>query len=369
MELNESLCSIVQADQCKITEILIESGADVNYVDKTGKFPLYYAYEKNQISQMKFLLSQKADVNKIFGESTILQIECRKTNASSEIIKILMDNGAEPNLLPKIGSALVNHPLASLAESNGIDNVRLLLSYACTNINLRNNNDSTALRIACACNYGELAKLLLDKDADPNIKGNDGQTALINSIFHGNDVMTSILLQYDNIKLDLQDKTGDTALHWACKKDKCSIIHLLLLYGAGETIKNVENKTAIEYCKNCETKLFLKNYKSSTDTLPNNDIKPVPKVDLPVIQQVPFFEILTSKPITTKKKGKIGDNYRSWNKIFLRWDPYEPVPPSAYRSPCEYVNEKISCHIINGEQVRFDYIIKEDGLCKNDLYE
>src|SRR5688572_17994490 len=96
---NQLLCNVVQTDKCELTEVLIKMGADVNYVDAAGKFPLFYAYEKNMSSQMQVLISHGADVNKILNSCTILHRECaNKKNPCNTIIKLLMDNNADPNI-------------------------------------------------------------------------------------------------------------------------------------------------------------------------------------------------------------------------------------------------------------------------------
>jgi len=70
-----------------------------------------------------------------------------------------------------------------------------------------------------------------------------------------------------------------------------------------------------------------------------------------------------------KKQGKIGTTYQTFNEIFNVWNPPERVPAHSINKRCEYGDEKIYCHLYFLNKVRFDYIIKEDGTHKHDLYD
>jgi len=150
MESNELLCAAVKTEQCEIAEILIKSGADVNYVDVTGKFPLFYACENKKLAQIKLLLSHGADIGKRYNGISILDHVCAQPDL--EIIKLLMDNSADPNV--NIDKCFHNHPLMNLVMKNNVEGVLLLLSYSRTNINFQDNEKITSLMFAVRCNLG-----------------------------------------------------------------------------------------------------------------------------------------------------------------------------------------------------------------------
>jgi len=385
MEINELLCNAVQTEQCEVTELLIKSNADVNYVDKVGKFPLYHAYEKKKISQMKLLLAHKADINKKYRGFTMLHHVCaQKGSPDKEMIRMLMDNNANPNI--KADEKTSNHALLCLTEKNDMECVSLLLSYPCTDINLQNDDRGvTSLRSACAHGFGDMALLLLNKGADPNIQGSEGFSPLMRSIINNEIVTASILLFNDNVKLNLQDDTGRTALHHACDHKRCDIMYLLLLRGADRTIKNNDGKTAFECCTSDRMNWFFKNYeeinKTSVKTI-NENIPPTPveivteSVASDPIKSEISFKVPNASNLFVRQ-GTIGSHYQKWNKLFGRWDPVTPVPMSyndMKNIKCEYVEEKIPYHVVctNGSQhsrIRFHSIVREDETIKYDLYE
>src|SRR5688572_29925485 len=99
MEINELLCKIVQTNQYDVSLILLKR-ADPNYVDAIEKFPLFYAYEKKNLPQMKILLAHGADANKQYKDFSLLQYCCDDDDETTEdMIRLLMDNKADPNVL------------------------------------------------------------------------------------------------------------------------------------------------------------------------------------------------------------------------------------------------------------------------------
>jgi len=391
MYTNELLCTVVKTDQCEITEILIKSGADVNYVDKTGKFPLYHAYENKKISQMKILLAHGADINKIYKDYPILNHECSASKSNHEILKMLMDNGADPNIKPV--AEFDSHALMKLVLKEDIDNVSILLSYPGTDINLQDNNGRTSFWIACVGCSGELVMLLVNKGADPNIQPNDDKcSALMKSITSGKFSVASVLISRDDVKLNLQDSQGNTALHRACKENAGTIIYQLLIRGADQTLTNKDGKTAFDYCKD-GLKWLFKNYEetkkkdifqvpivsdagtSDKQKLILKDILPAPVVSdegtsadkQKLIKQVVCFHVQNQANI---KIGTPGSYYQKWDNTFKCWTNSKLIPTcDNVILKCEYVDKKIPNHTYGAKIIRFSCIYREDGSKMTDLYE
>uniref|UniRef100_A0A6C0CAL1 Uncharacterized protein n=1 Tax=viral metagenome TaxID=1070528 RepID=A0A6C0CAL1_9ZZZZ len=342
MEVNQRLLrDIVQTDKCEITTILLKSDIDVNYVDADGKFPLYYAYEKNMISQMQILILHGANVNQTYKSKTILFIECHKQKSDSTMIKLLMNNKADPNIISKFGAESV-FPLWCLVESANIDNIKLLLSYPQTNINLQDSDGVTALRKACSYGLIEIPFLLLDEGADPNIQGSEGYSALMRSVLNGNNATVSVLLLHDDVKLNLQDRNGDTALHHACANDKITSMHLLLKHGADRTIKNNDGKIATECCVSINVKQFYDIY------CQKNDLKLI--VTAPTVNTNKESDLIFKVPNPNNRPIRYVRpmiKYRMWNDVFRCWNKWTYIP--AKKMTCEYIDEKVPYHIICSE--------------------
>lgn len=78
------------------------------------------------------------------------------------------------------------------------------------------------------------------------------KSVLMNAAERGYEKTTKILLQNYNYDLDYQDESGETALHYACRKSRENIIRMLLDAGANKYISdntgvNSVNKAAL-YC-------------------------------------------------------------------------------------------------------------------------
>jgi len=372
MDTDELLCTVVKTDQCEITEILIRSGADVNYVDESGKFPLYHAYENKKISQMKILLAHGADINKIYQGYPILNYECYAPISNQEMLKMLMDNGADPNTKPV--AEFDNSALMRLVSKGDINNASILLSYSCTDVNLRDNKGITSFLLACGCNSGELIMLLLNKGADPNIQRNDDRcSALMKSIASYKYSVASVLISRDDVKLNLQDSQGNTVLHHACKENLGSTVHQLLIRGADQTITNKDGKIAFDYCHE-NMKWLFKNYEETNKKTQKENTLLVPVASdadtsdkQKLIKRVVHFRVQDQANI---KMGTPGQYYQKWNNTFKCWSSSKPIPRcDNVILKCEYVDKKIPHHIDGIEMIRFPYIYGEDGSQMTNLYE
>uniref|UniRef100_A0A6C0C7I1 Uncharacterized protein n=1 Tax=viral metagenome TaxID=1070528 RepID=A0A6C0C7I1_9ZZZZ len=408
METNELFCTIVKTNNCQVTELLLKiDGIDVNYVDKNHKFPLFHAYENNMIAQMKILIEHGADVNKVYGTHTILNSECKKSSPNSEIVKLLMDNGADPNIITK---KFPNCNLKNLGKVQNTDCFSLLLSYPRTNINLVDDDNMPPLRYLCVNSYNSPAILLLDRGCDINIVGVDKKTALMRCIENKNSLMATILLSRDDVKLDLQDKDGNSALHHACILSDSVSIYQLLSRGANHTSKNANGKTPYDCCETTDLKqLFTHSnqkkiqsnntvikdlkitntkpciYLEPTDRIINGEyikiIKGTHHIDLKDSKiKKEHLEITKPRPRiylensgnSKIKYGTIGSSYQTWNKLFGGWDEFKRVPDWPKNITCEYIDEKMPYHVMNDGtkivKVRFSFIFNEDRAYMTSLY-
>lgn len=86
-------------------------------------------------------------------------------------------------------------------------------------------HEGTALAAICINYNKELAELLLQKKANPNIADSTGTTPLIWAVKRGNEELTQLLLQ-NNADRTMKDEMGITAFEYAVKSQKVNIINL-----------------------------------------------------------------------------------------------------------------------------------------------
>jgi ankyrin repeat protein len=78
----------------------------------------------------------------------------------------------------------------------------------------------------------------------------------------------------NKININLNNESGDTALHWACRKNNLEIFKLLIKYKADVNIKNNDNSTILHYSAFTPIELYFdkKKHKSFIiKYLGNND--------------------------------------------------------------------------------------------------
>ena len=98
------------------------------------------------------------------------------------------------------------------------DYVRILLEKFHVDPNIKNvEGGNTALIFTTNCGYYNIAKLLLDHGADPNIQNEYGYTALIYTSLHGYLDIVKLLLEH-GADVNIQNEVGNTALHLARTK-------------------------------------------------------------------------------------------------------------------------------------------------------
>ena len=95
--------SIYQNDN-KLVEILLKNGANPNVIDGNGLYtPLSEACVRNKVSTTKLLLKYGADVNYQYKKSETALTVAAKGCKNFELVKLLLDNGADSKLMDRFG--------------------------------------------------------------------------------------------------------------------------------------------------------------------------------------------------------------------------------------------------------------------------
>lgn len=163
-----------------------------------------------------------------------------------------------------------NLPLHCAIREKNIAMVNFLFPFL-KDINAQDGKGRTALSLAAEMNHREIIQLLLDHEANPNIKDKNGdiplELAIINENFESIDLLmpftekrefvlifatlegkykvVEFLLQHNDINPNLLDQDGNQALHYAAEEGFLEILNLLLLKTANLNKRNLEGKTAL----------------------------------------------------------------------------------------------------------------------------
>ena len=203
--LGRTLLHQVASGQCgfgyngvRITELLMEHGADVNAQDRGNTTPLHLA--------------------SYFG--------------SVEISRTLLNHGASANAKRKLGRTPL-HLVAEGKHGNDVLITDLLLEHG-ADIHAQDKDNMTPLHLASYCGKVEISQVLLDCGANASAKNALGLTPLhmvSQGTYHSHDdVGVAQLLLEHGADVNAQDKNHATPLDLALCHHRTEIAALLLHY-------------------------------------------------------------------------------------------------------------------------------------------
>ena len=237
--------------------------------------PLIRASANGHESVVRVLLDAKANANLpgTGGKTPLIVAVTRGV----QLTKLLLDRGADPNLADNFGKTPLMHVMTGSGSSSSNERRELILSLkqAGADLNAKDNNGDTAMRLAVANWHVELLPLLsgttpsdnkklfhnealllarrqrsseieslLSKGDDPNATDKEGRSALSLAAIHGRPEMIHALL-LAGCNIDHQDKNGLTPLMYAIRARNMNVTKLLLSAKPNTNIKNHSNETAL----------------------------------------------------------------------------------------------------------------------------
>ena len=194
VSLDEMLSLACRQGKQDIVELLLESGANVNHRNKAGNTPLLEACSQGHVDSARMLLDRGADI----------------------------DTPTETTL----DSAL------TWACTLGNERVVDLLLTQNTNVEHRTKDGCTALMFASLAGHVEVARMLLDHNAEINVESDSNKDSpLTFAYWKGHQDVVELLLER---KADIEHRTkeGFTPLMFAALGGHKEVAHSLLIHGA-----------------------------------------------------------------------------------------------------------------------------------------
>jgi hypothetical protein len=153
----------------------------------------------------------------------------------------LLDSGVSPAARDPEGETL----LYFAAEKGQLDMVRALIARG-ADARARTPNGETVLHAASMIESAALTTVLIDAGADVNAVNNDGETALQWAALTGTFLAVKALADA-GADLNIQDaRQGNTPLHAAVSHDDIVMIHFLLSRNVRTDLRNNQGLTALE---------------------------------------------------------------------------------------------------------------------------
>ena len=209
----------------------------------------------NQLAVISTLKSFGADLESTdVDEETPLCIACG--HSSSAIVALLLELGADPNVRSACKMQRKNSnrtPLMTAALNGKSDIVALLLDHGASPLEQDSDgDDSVQYAIGGKDEHHDCIRILLTApDASPFMGNNKGSTALHRAASKNFLISLTMFLDHataaiDPSCIDVQDASGDTALHDAVNRSQYDCVKFLVERGASVNIVNWVGKSALE---------------------------------------------------------------------------------------------------------------------------
>lgn len=209
-------------------------------LNENGEPPIFTAIRNNNIDCIHGLL-KKGDLIPYGRDTTALHVAIEKENVS--MLKELLKYNPPIDKPDKDGLS----PLMCAASKNNKEIIKILLDNgADVNYQNENNYDYNALCIAANEGSNDVIELLVKSGCKIDMSTKDGFSplaiALLSQMFS-----TAEILLKNGANIDFQDEaTGKTALHFCAEDGLNKSVQFLLKNGASKTIRDLDSKTAVE---------------------------------------------------------------------------------------------------------------------------
>jgi len=270
---------------------LLQKGADVNAKDSYDYSPIMYAAKgtsSKALDAVKYLVNKGAQLNtKNYYNNNALQLAVLADNG--EIVKHLIEKGADGELSEllmlavRYGKELTKSVKVLVNKGANINKVSGPNEYPYVN--------DTVLIIAAQNDYMEIVKILLEKEANFNVRFHSrswcaGKDTMIYAANFGNVEIIQLLLS-KGANIDIQDKTGNSPLMMAARNGEEAVAQFLVEKGANVNLINDKGYSASTYA-------YEQGHEKIFDVLKANGAYPI---DFYIFNFANMFPSFISDPI------------------------------------------------------------------------
>ncbi|PJD94031.1 MAG: hypothetical protein CK425_12140 [Parachlamydia sp.] len=210
--------------------LLIEKGGKADIRDEIGMLPLHHAAYYGDVEIAKILIPLTPDINdnQTTGEMNeqLTPLLVALKNKQSEVAKLLLEKGANPNLPDKDG----NLPLHYAVKNNDLELSRSLAAVT-QDLNKVGAYAESHLLMAAKQGNHALVKVLLAKGADADMADKQGNLPLHRAL-RGNNVELVADLIAATKNLNKSGSINETPLLIAIKEGSPTFLEMLLKGGA-----------------------------------------------------------------------------------------------------------------------------------------
>ena len=275
---------------------LIDASTSLEYVNKAGNTPLMLASLSNRAEIAKRLITKNAEVDARNGHNSLICVLTEtKSDLATQVRTVLTDNEASLQGITTEGHYVYMFPAPKQSKSTSkddkadpesvyystfaqlrqeVESLKICLALTSEILWRQNKGSSghTALMLTALYNHGDVAQVLIDKNASLDTKDDYGETALKLAIDRNNSEFVRALRgRSDNAigqalvtavrdadreslrvlvdakaPLEIMDDDGNTPLLLAAKKNNVSVIKLLHDAGAYPDARDKDGKSIVD---------------------------------------------------------------------------------------------------------------------------
>lgn len=279
MNLNGSTALFFAAGKPNIGRLLIEKGAKIDCENRFKMTPLHQAVLQDDLDLVTLMLAKGLDVK---GAGGGMALDLAIQNNKTKICEILLEQQAGIH-----SSRAILWSAARFSSPQYI--FEQVLEYP-EQLNFRSEpQKNTALHACVFLRDIERIKLLIEKNANPNLKNVGELSALHFAVLYGNEQAIEIidLLLKQPVEIDSQSLAGNTPLHLAIKNKNTPLIKKLILAGASLTTENKDKVMAFDLIsKDLEMRkiLYSLDFNLSLPSYPPLLLQTLTKGDLELIK-------------------------------------------------------------------------------------
>lgn len=152
----------------KVVDRILQENPDLDETSSDGETALHIAASLNNLFEVQRLIQLGANLNPMDDHGHTPLHWAIHTDPSGKLLKLLLDAGADPNIIPPAQPAPAWEPPLHVAARNSNSQIVTLLLDAGAQIEARDANGRTALQVAVAegRRRGNICNLLVKRGAN-----------------------------------------------------------------------------------------------------------------------------------------------------------------------------------------------------------
>ncbi|XP_019858578.1 PREDICTED: uncharacterized protein LOC109586804 [Amphimedon queenslandica] len=218
------LFNAVKSGSIEAVDILLTNGAKTDVVSNDGVTLLHCAGESGKVEMLEFWIRRgDYDVN-VKDKNNRTPLFNAVTSGSVEAVEILLDNGANTDVVDKDSKSLLHYA----GESGEIEMLEFWIRREDYDLNVKDKRNRTPLFNAVNSGSIEAVDILLTKGARSDVVSKDGETLLHCAAKSGKVEMLKFWIKRGDYDINVKDKRKRTPLFNAVKKGSIEAVDILL---------------------------------------------------------------------------------------------------------------------------------------------